>query len=337
MLYGILFTLEIALAGWGLSLLPGLERLGPLACALLLAAAYRHRLGYPAAIASGIRFSSSTLLRGAIVLFGLKLNINVLLEQGLPMILRSIGTVAFCLVAMLLLGKLLRADRKLTVLLAIGTAICGAAAIAAAAPLLKSKEGDTAISAGLIALIGTIFAAVYTLIQPWLPIDAAAYGVWSGLTLHEIAHVAMAAAPAGSDALAEGLLAKLSRVMLLVPLCLGILALGKYRKQDEITESNIEESTSSPHPRPGRFPFPWFLLGFVVMSMFGTYALPFIVPEPASLLSGLSRITTLLLGMAMAGLGLNVSLRDLRTRALRPFLAMLIVSSLLSCLTYISL
>src|SRR5687768_13061065 len=85
-IFGIALTLALTLGGWGLSLLPGLERLGPLACTLLLAAAYRHRFGYPAALASGIRFSSGTLLRLAIVLFGLKLNISVLLHDGLPLL-----------------------------------------------------------------------------------------------------------------------------------------------------------------------------------------------------------------------------------------------------------
>ncbi|WP_239615763.1 YeiH family protein [Cohnella mopanensis] len=332
-LYGILFTIALAAAGWGLSLLPGLDRLGPLACTLLLAAAYRHRFGYPMTLGVGIRFSSGTLLRLAIVLFGLKLNVAELLQQGLPLLARSGGTVAFSLVTVLALGHWLRADRKLTLLLAIGTAICGAAAIAAVSPLLKSKEEDTAISAGLIALIGTVFAAAYTLIQPWLPMDAAAYGVWSGLTLHEIAHVAMAAAPAGQDALADGLLAKLCRVALLVPLCLGIVGFSKLnaRRKTNASQGSDEADGNAP------FPFPWFLLGFVAMSLFGSYVLPDVLSDSSALLDDVSLFTTLLLGMAMAGLGLNVNLRDFRTRALRPFIAMLIASLLLAGLTYASL
>ncbi|WP_267875414.1 hypothetical protein [Cohnella cholangitidis] len=73
------------------------------------------------------------------------------------------------------------------------------------------------------------------------------------------------------------------------------------------------------------------------MSIIGTYFLPIIVPAPDNLLHDLSLATTLLLGMAMAGLGLNVDLRDFRSRALRPFIAMLIASSLLAGLTFVSL
>ncbi|MFC5403533.1 YeiH family protein [Cohnella soli] len=345
---GILFTLLIALLGWGLSFLPGLDRIGPLACALFLAATYRYRFGYPLALAQGIRFSSGTLLRIAIVLYGLKLNVADLLHHGLPLLARSAGTVAFSLVAVLLLGRWLRADAKLTALLAVGTAICGAAAIAAISPLLKSRDEDTAVSAGLIALIGTGFAAAYTLLQPWLPIDASQYGIWSGLTLHEIAHVAMAAAPAGENALADGLLAKLCRVALLVPTCLAIVAFPALRErflrkrsvatQTESVPGNIINDVVRKQTRPA-FPFPWFLLGFVATSLFGTYALPVLVDatEASALLHFISIATTLLLAMAMAGLGLNVDLRNFRSRALRPFTAMLIASLLLSALTYFTL
>ncbi|WP_267875413.1 YeiH family protein [Cohnella cholangitidis] len=249
-LYGILFTLAFALAGWGVSLLPGLDRLGPLACTLLLAAAYRHRFGYPYAFGAGIRFSSGTLLRLAIVLFGLKLNIAELWQQGLPLLTRGGSTVVFSLIAVLAIGHWLRADRQLTLLLAIGTAICGAAAIAAVSPLLKSKEEDTAVSAGLIALIGTAFAAVYTLVQPWLPLSADAYGIWAGLTLHEIAHVAMAAAPAGDTALADGLLAKLCRVALLVPVCLGIAGYSMFKDR-----SNANTTETTPRTTTGTLRF----------------------------------------------------------------------------------
>ncbi|BBI36258.1 hypothetical protein KCTCHS21_56570 [Cohnella abietis] len=241
---------------------------------------------------------------------------------------------AFSLIVVLALGRLLGADSKLTLLLAVGTAICGAAAIAAVSPLLKSKDEDTAISVGLIALIGTLFAAAYTLIQPWLPIDEATYGIWSGLTLHEIAHVAMAAAPAGQDALSDGLIAKLCRVILLVPVCLGILSMQKLRTQSKPKPAHPKTNDTG---NAATFPFPWFLLGLVAMSLLGSYALPAILPDPTTLLNGVSIVTTLLLGMAMAGLGLNVSLRDFRNRSLRPLAAMFITSVLLTVLTYISL
>lgn len=92
------------------------------------------------------------------------------------------------------------------------------AAIAAIAPIVKAKDEDATIGVGIIALMGTIFSIGYTLIGSILPIFPLDYGIWSGTSLHELAHVAIAADPADKDALAIGLLSKLGRVFLLVPL-----------------------------------------------------------------------------------------------------------------------
>ncbi len=100
--------------------------------------------------------------------------------------------------------------------------MCGAAAIAAVSPIVKADDEDTAIGAGIIALMGTIFAIGYALLRPILPITPIQFGIWSGISLHEIAHVAAAAAPAGSNALAIALLPcaiqlAMSRVHIRIP------------------------------------------------------------------------------------------------------------------------
>jgi uncharacterized integral membrane protein (TIGR00698 family) len=318
---GLIFTLLLALAGWGLSLLPGFNRIGPLACTLLAAAVYRQRFGYPEAVRPGIRLSSGTLLRTAVVLFGLKLDVRMILANGLHFLVQGAVTIVFSLVVVMALGRWWKAETPVTLLLALGTGICGAAAIAAVSPILRSKEEDVAIGTGMIALTGTVFAVVYTVVMPWLPLGAAQSGAWAGASLHEIAHVVMAAAPAGSDALSNALLAKLARVFLLVPVCL-VLLLWSRRKSNRLTGGHHKVA------------FPLFLLGFVAMSLFGSYVVPAIGVDPAPLLRGSSFLTTLLLGMAMAGLGLNVSLRDVRARALRPLAAMAAASLLLSVLSY---
>ncbi|GJM79942.1 hypothetical protein HMSSN139_24380 [Paenibacillus sp. HMSSN-139] len=71
--------------------------------------------------------------------------------------------------------------------------------------------------------------------------------------------------------------------------------------------------------------------------MIGTYALGNWIPVKDTSLSGISTLTGFLLTMAMVGLGLNVNLRELRSKALRPLLAMLITSVLLSTGTWLSL
>lgn len=188
-IFGIILTMLFALAGYGLNELPGFHYVGPLACAMFLAILYRQLWGYPEAVRSGVEFSAKKILRGAIVLFGLKLNMDVVIHHGLGLLLRDVGTVVFSIFFTVWLAKRFKADASLSLLLGIGTGVCGAAAIAAVSPLLKSKDEDTAIGVGLIALVGTIFAILFTVLRPWLPLTDMQYGIWSGVSLHEIAHV----------------------------------------------------------------------------------------------------------------------------------------------------
>lgn len=322
MIGGIIFTLIFAVLGYGLVTLPGFDHIGQLACSILLAVLYRQIWGYPEAIRSGIQFSAKKLLRLAIIFYGLKLNIAMILQQGLGLLAHDVMTIVFAMVCTMLLAKLFKADKDLSLLLGIGTGICGAAAIAAVSPILRAKEEDTAIGVGVIALIGTIFSIAYTLLRPVLSLTAVQYGIWSGISLHEIAHVALAATPAGSDALAMALLAKLGRVFLLVPLCFGLLYWMR-RKGGEKSAAQVE--------------FPWFLLGFVAMSLVGSYGPAQYFAPTSALQPILSGVTVFLLTMAMVGLGLNVSLKEVREKAMRPLAAMVITSLLLSALTLVTI
>jgi uncharacterized integral membrane protein (TIGR00698 family) len=317
---GIAFTLIIAAFGFALAKVPGFDRVGPLACAILIAVLYRQFFGYPEKWRSGIQFSSKRLLRFAIILYGLKLNIDVVFHQGLGLIARDIGVIAFAILFTVWLGKMLKAEASLTLMLGIGTGVCGAAAIAAVSPIIKAKDEDTAISVGIIAMVGTIFSITYTILRPFLPLSPVEYGIWSGISLHEIAHVALAGAPAGPDGLAIALLAKLGRVLLLVPLCFILMYWMKRRGKGNAGDTKIE--------------FPWFLIGFILMSLFGSFVLGKSIPVSKTAMDGVATATTFILTAAMVGLGLNVNLRDLRTKAARPLITMLITSIILSVVSY---
>lgn len=317
---GILFTFIIATIGYLLMYVPGLNHLGPLACAIFIAIIYRNTFGYPLFLKSGITFSSAYLLRFAIILYGLKLNISVILDDGILLILKSIIVLTLALLVMFFIGKLFKADKNLSLLLAIGTGICGAAAIAATAPILKAKEGDTAISIAIIALVGTFFSIGYTLLVPILPISNDMYALWSGLSLHELAHVALAVEPVGDIELASALLAKLSRVFLLVPFSFILIIWMKSRKKQ----------TNGP---TANITFPYFLIGFVLMSIFGSYGIGRWIDISEGTLHFVDQTTTFLLTAAMVGLGLNVDLKVIKNQAIRPLIAMIITSVIVSLAT----
>jgi uncharacterized integral membrane protein (TIGR00698 family) len=320
---GVGFTFFIALLGLGLSRISGFDRIGPLACAIIIAVVIRQIWDYPEKLRVGIEFSSKKLLRYAIVLYGLKLNIAVIFSQGMPLLLRDIATIVFSIVITLLIAKWLKADFSISLLLGVGTGVCGAAAIAAVSPIVKTKDEDTAIGVGIIALIGTVFAILYTVLRPYIPMSDIDYGIWSGVSLHEIAHVALAAAPGGEDVLAIALLAKLGRVFLLVPLCFILIYWMNKRNPHKTGKTKID--------------FPWFLIGFIAMSLFGSFIIGKYIHVSAGVMGQIGNLSTYILTMAMVGLGLNVSFQALKTKAMRPLIAMVITSILLSALTFFSI
>ena len=318
---GIAFTFFIAFLGYLLAKVPGFDHIGQLACAIIIAVTYRQLFGYPEIIRSGIAFSSKRLLRAAIILYGLKLNIDTVLSDGLGLLARDVGVIIFAIFMTIWLAKVFKADKNISLLLGVGTGVCGAAAIAAVAPIIKAKDEDTAIGVGIIALMGTVFAIGYTILRPILPLDSIEYGMWAGISLHEVAHVALAGAPAGEDGLAIALLAKLGRVFLLVPLCFILIFIMKRKNKD------TDESGA-------KIEFPWFLVGFIILSILGSYVFGHSIPVSDNVMEGVFTLTTWLLTAAMVGLGLNVSLRDLKDRAMRPLAAMTVTSILLSVIAY---
>lgn len=314
---GLGFTALLALLGFILAELPFFDYIGPLACSILLAILYRNIRSYPTNLRSGVQFSAKILLRAAIILYGLKLDMQIIFNEGLGLLGKALICIVFSVALMVLLGKWLKIDPMISFLLGAGTGICGAAAIAAVSPIMDSKEEDTAMSVGMIALIGTLFSVVYTMLIPVLPLTPTEYGIWSGLSLHELAHVALAAEPAGEAAVTMALLAKLCRVFLLIPFCF-VLVFWMKRKQGSGNQAAI--------------PFPWFLLGFLALSIFRTYLAGSWFPE--YLYDSIAMLTTFLLSMAMAGLGLTIDLKELKSRASLPLLTLFITSIVLSIVTY---
>lgn len=312
---GTLFTIVIAIISFFLSKLPFLNYLGPLAIAIIIAVIIRNTLPYPHKWKSGLDFSSKKILRFAIILYGIRLNIAVIINEGLPLIAKAAGVIVGAILLTIFVGKLLGVEDKIMMLLAFGTGICGAAAIAAVSPIVKAKEEDTAMAVGMIALIGTVFSLIYPTVGNLLHLTPEAYGYWSGLSLHEIAHAALAGAAFGDASLTPALLTKLSRVLLLFPVTLLLVGFIKIKNG----ESDQKAS------------FPYFLLGFLAVSATGTWG-----TMSGWLSEGvqnmIAQIGTFFLAVAMAALGMSVDFKELKARALKPVIMLTIVSVVLSSL-----
>lgn len=322
---GIGLTLAIAIAAKFLAKLPFFSIMGQLVIAILIGIIWRATLGLPARATAGITFSNKKLLRVGIILLGMRLNLMDIYNAGWKVFILAVLSIVFAFFVVYGLAKLFKVDKNLAVLTACGTAICGAAAIVAVAPQIKAKDNETAIGVATIAILGTLFTLAYTFLYPFLGLSPAGYGIFSGATLHEIAHVIAAADPAGKEAVDLAVIIKLTRVALLIPvtILIGIWA-SKWEREGSESKAQDKPSLISI--------MPWFIFGFLAMSAINSLGI-----FSAAFADNVVVISYMLLAMAMAGLGLNVDLSAFRRLGLRTFTAGLIGSILLSIFGFIML
>lgn len=318
---GIGLTLVIAIIARYLAMLPFLSIMGQLVLAILIGMIYRALFPVPELATGGISFSSKKLLRYGIILLGIRLNLADVVEAGPKVLAIAIINILFAIIVVYLLTRLFKVDQNLGILTACGTAICGAAAVVAISPQLKASDEDTAISAATVAILGTIFTLLYTVLYPVLGLSASGYGIFSGATLHEIAHVIAAADPGGQSAVDLAVIVKLTRVAMLVPIAIFI-GMWSARKERIQTGNNKKMSIRE-------IPIPWFIIGFLVMAGVNTLGI-----IPSTVVSAIITIAYLLIAMAMAGLGLGVQFSTFRKKGLPSFIAGGIGSILLSILGF---
>ncbi|UFJ38918.1 YeiH family protein [Brevibacillus humidisoli] len=293
---GVLLTFVIAILADHLVQIPFLSIMGIMIVSILLGIGWRSLFDVPADAGSGIAFSSKMLLRAGIILMGLRLQLSQIVESGFSVVLVDVTVVVFTISFMMWLASLLKVEKQQSILLAVGTAICGAAAIVAIAPLIRAKQETTAVSVACIAILGTLGTILYTVLYPFLGLTPDDYGIFVGATLHELAHVIAAAVPGGDVGSEMALLVKLGRVALLIPVALVFSYLFHKREAGQSEDGDRR-----------RLPIPWFIFGFLAMSLVQTMG---ILPDGVT--EGFVTLSVFLLSMAMAGLGLSIKAADLK-------------------------
>ncbi|GGD61709.1 YeiH family protein [Paenibacillus nasutitermitis] len=294
---GIALTVILAVLAGQIAELPGFSIMGIMILSILAGVLWKSCMDVPHGATAGITFSSKFLLRIGIILMGLRLNLQQIAEAGFPVLAIDVIVIAFTLTIMIYLGGKLKVNKHLAILIAVGTAVCGAAAIVAVAPLIGAKKETTALSVACIAILGTIGSVAYIFLFPYMGMDSYLYGVFAGSTLHELAHVIAAAVPAGDTGGEAAIIVKLGRVALLIP---AALILG-YLYRDKDVQRNQEKN------RLRSLPIPWFIFGFLAMSVVRTIHI-----LPDSVVNAFIAVSIFLLSAAMAGLGLSIKWNDFK-------------------------
>jgi uncharacterized integral membrane protein (TIGR00698 family) len=310
---GIILTLTLSILARELVQFPFLSIMGAMVLSILLGIIWRSTMGLPSTAAIGVAFSSKWLLRAGIILMGLRLNVQQIIQAGVHVIAIDTMVVLFTFLFMCWIGKMLKLPRDITILTGIGTAVCGAAAIVVIAPIIKAKKETTAIAVSIIAVMGTIATILYTFVYPYLPLNNYVYGVLVGSTLHELAHVIAAGDVGGEISGKIAILVKLGRVALLIP---AALIIGYWFSRQEMKNGASSEQHQM---NKQKIPFPYFILGFLALSIVNS--LGWLSEE---LTQSLILLGVFLLSMAMAGLGLSVSISNIKNDGRNGFLICLI-------------
>lgn len=196
----------------------------PLIIGIILGMAYANTLRnhLPEEWGPGIKYCSKTILRLGIILYGFRLTFQDVVAVGLPGITIDAIVVTVTILGGAWVGRLMKMDRDIALLTSIGSGICGAAAVLGAEATMNTKPYKTAVAVATVVIFGTLSMFLYPIGYRTgiINLTPEQMGIFSGATLHEVAH-AVGAGNAMGDQIADiAIIVKMIRVMLLVPVLL---------------------------------------------------------------------------------------------------------------------
>ena len=272
----------------------------------------------------GISFSAKTLLEIAVVLLGASLSADAVASLGFVVIL---GIALIVLVAILASYGICRAlglPQRMAILIACGNSICGNSAIAAVAPVIGAKSDDVASAIAFTAVLGIFVVLGLPILVPLLHLSLTQYGVLAGLTVYAVPQVLAATLPIGALANQVGTIVKLVRVLMLVPVVLGLSVIARHLRDEKgmLAHPDDEQTATTAI-------VPWFILGFLALGFLRT--LGFI---PQDWLKPIAMTASILTTISMAALGLGVDVRVVGEAGLRVTCAVITSLLVLGLISY---
>lgn len=296
---GLILMLACGSAAYWLS---GLHAsLDALAVAILAGIAARVAVGRSDPWQPGAALAAQVFIPAGIILYGTRL--DFLRLGGLPgmtIFLTLIGMGTFYIVIFWLNG-FWKVRPKTSELIASGSAVCGASAIAVLSPIADAEAEDTSVSLLVVTAIGLLGAMVYPLLHSWLSLTDLQYAVLSGATLHQTGIVKLAVNGLDPEIIDVAMAVKTTRIVMLVGISVvtGLLH-GGFRESRSLLRALRRV---------------WFLLPFVLMGLAVSY-----LPDAREFLLSLSSLGTLIFAIALASIGFSVDIESVLTVGYRPLL-----------------
>lgn len=304
-LRGILLCLCIAVPAWVLGkMLPVLG--GPVAGILLgmIIALFPRKSSFT----SGIAFTSKKILQYAIILLGFGMNLFEIFNVGSQSLLIIISTISTALIISYIISKLMGIPSDISILVGVGSSICGGSAIAATAPVINASDEDIAKSISVIFLFNVIAAFLFPVLGSLLGLNDMGFGMFAGTAINDTSSVVAAGQTwsnsHGNDtALNYATIVKLTRTLAIIPITLVLAIYRSHKEKSNSAEIKLKNI------------FPWFILFFLLASVIRTV---FNIPSPASRM--LTETGKFLITMAMGAIGLNTNIVKLIKTGGRPIL-----------------
>jgi uncharacterized membrane protein YadS len=301
--------------------------LGALVVALALGVALRNTGGFVPALRPGVTGSTKRLLRTGIVVLGLQLALGDVVALGPAVVALIVLSVAAGFLFTAWVGRRAGLSPAGATLMAAGFSICGASAVAGLQGVVDADDEEVAAAVTMVTLYGSLSIVVLPLLGTALHLPDERFGLWVGLSVHEVGQVVAAAGTAGVVALSVATVVKLGRVVLLAPVAAGVA----WRTRRAARAALAPGSAGGAGGAVGAVGaggaasapvVPLFVVGFLVaVGLRSTGWLPGAVVEAAPV------VTTVLLAGAMFGLGTSISAAGL-VRSGGPWLVVGAVSTL---------
>lgn len=281
---GLLLSIGLAVVGYGLAAL--LPTFNAVLWALVLGVLLGNLTQFPAGFKGGIAFGGKQVLNWAIIFLGFDVSARQIGGLGWSTLTGIVLMVLVVLTASYFLARVLRCPTSTGWLVGFGTAICGSSAIAALSGSVSDQKEDVGIALAVVNLLGLAGMLLWPALLPYLVSSETAGGLLIGGTLHAVGNVVGAGYALGDEVGQLALTVKLGRVAMLAPGLLYFTWLVHRRSAGW-----------------GAFRLPYYVWGFVLVVL-----LVAILPVPEVVVSTGKTIGKLLLTVAMAAIGLKISL-----------------------------
>ncbi len=294
--------------------------------AIVIGIAVRAYTGKKQQLEPGLSFCVKKILRLAIILMGFDLKLSLVFATGgstLGIILAAVGAGLF---SAIYIGRLMGLGHNLSLLIGTGTAICGASAIVAAAPVVGADDSDVSYSVATITLFGIAAVFLYPAFGALIGMSDTAFGTWAGTAVHDTSQVLAAAFTFSESAGRTATVVKLTRTALLAPL---ILLLGAMCAKQNSTKLDFRTAAKC---------FPYFVLWFLAASVVRTAVDAAYATSPAAwsaFLSSVKSVSRFLIVLAMAATGMMTDLKRMKSVGAKPFLAGLMSALIVGLVSFV--